>query len=51
MLSRLGPAVATVDVNGDGTEDLYVSGTLKKPGQLYINVEVKFIPDNQFHDS
>jgi enediyne biosynthesis protein E4 len=50
MLSRLGPAVATVDVNGDGTEDLYVSGTLKKPGQLYIQRGGKFIPDNQFHD-
>jgi hypothetical protein len=32
-------------VNGDGLEDLYVSGTLKKPGQLYIQRNGQFIPD------
>jgi hypothetical protein len=45
MLSRLGPAAVTADVNGDGLEDLYVSGTLKKPGQLYIQRNGQFIPD------
>lgn len=45
MLSRLGPAAVTADVNADGLEDLYVSGTLKKPGQLYIQRNGQFIPD------
>jgi hypothetical protein len=37
MLSREGPAAAQADVNGDGLADLYVSGTLKTPGRLYLN--------------
>jgi hypothetical protein len=37
MLSREGPAAAQADVNGDGLADLYVSGTLKSPGRLYLN--------------
>jgi enediyne biosynthesis protein E4 len=36
LLSRIGPRAAVADVNGDGLEDVYVSGTLKKPGQLYL---------------
>ncbi len=37
MLSREGPVASQADVNGDGLPDLYISGTLKTPGQLYIH--------------
>lgn len=50
MLSRLGPAAAIADVNGDGLEDLYISGTVKKPAQLYIQKLGKFVADQQFED-
>ena len=36
MLSHEGPKAAVADVNGDGLEDLYIGGTISKPGQLYI---------------
>lgn len=45
MLSRLGPAAAIADVNGDGMEDVYVTGTLKKPGQLYLQRKGGLQPD------
>lgn len=48
MLSRLGPAAAVADVNGDGTEDVYVSGTVSKTGQLYIQRGGGFMADDQF---
>ena len=32
--SRQGPAVAVADVNGDGMDDLYLSG---RPGELYLS--------------
>jgi len=37
MLSREGPVASQADVNGDGLPDLYISGTLKTPGQLYMH--------------
>jgi hypothetical protein len=36
MLSKLGPAAAVADVNGDGKDDLYISGSKQQPGQLYL---------------
>ena len=36
MLSHEGPKAAVADVNGDGLEDIYIGGTIAKPGQLYI---------------
>lgn len=45
MLSRLGPDAAVADVNGDGRQDLYISGTIKKPGQLYIQRGAQMIVD------
>jgi len=34
--SSLGPFVAEGDVNGDGTNDLYIGGASNQPGTLYI---------------
>lgn len=36
-LSQLGPGMAWGDVDGDGFEDLYVSGTTAQPGALFRN--------------
>jgi enediyne biosynthesis protein E4 len=48
MLSRLGPAAAVADVNGDGTEDIYVSGTLSEPGRLYLQRSGRLVADESF---
>jgi hypothetical protein len=43
LLSRIGPRAAVADVNGDGLEDVYIGGTLKKAGQLYIQSGSGFV--------
>jgi enediyne biosynthesis protein E4 len=43
MLSREGPKAAYGDVNGDGLTDVYISGTIGHPGQLYLQT-----PSGQF---
>lgn len=35
MYSKTGPVLAGADVDGDGREDLYISGDKAKPGKLY----------------
>lgn len=36
MLSHEGPKAAVADVNKDGLDDIYIGGTIAKPGQLYL---------------
>lgn len=36
ILSKEGPKAAVADVNGDGLEDVYIAGTPKHAGQLYL---------------
>jgi hypothetical protein len=36
MLSREGPKAAVGDLNGDGTEDIYIGGTKGHAGQIYL---------------
>ena len=50
MLSREGPAVAVADVNGDGLEDLYVSGTALQSGRMYLQTNGGFKPHEAFEE-
>jgi len=49
MLSHQGPKAAVADVNGDGLEDIFISGTSLHYGQLYLQatsgIVKKDIPD------
>ena len=36
MYSKTGPVLATADVNGDGREDIFVSGDKEKAGSVYM---------------
>jgi enediyne biosynthesis protein E4 len=38
MLSPCGPVLATADVNGDGTLDIFVGGTKENPGRLFVQL-------------
>ena len=58
-LSQEGPALATVDVDGDGDEDVYIGGAKGQEGKLYLhqgNGKLKpteqqsFIDDAYFED-
>ena len=44
QLSRQGPALAKGDVNGDGLEDIFISGAINQAGILYLQTnDDKFI--------
>lgn len=60
MLSCEGPKAATGDVNADGLDDIYISGTSLHPGQLYLQLsngefikkgEPAFNPFSTFEDA
>ncbi len=36
QLSRLGPALAKADVNGDGLEDIFMGGAVEQSGELWL---------------
>jgi len=43
MLSAEGPTAAVADVNGDGLEDVYISGSAQQQGSLYLQTNNGFI--------
>src|SRR5207344_1193575 len=48
MLSREGPRAAHGDVDGNGLEDIYISGTTKHEGQLYLQTTAgKFVKKDE----
>ena len=48
MVSRQGPSVAVCDVNGDGLEDVFLSGASGVPGQLFVQQkDMSFLASTQ----
>ncbi len=43
MLSHMGPKAAVGDVNGDGLEDIFATGTSEQIGQLYLQTSTGFL--------
>ncbi len=52
QLSKLGPSIATADINGDSLEDFYVGGAVNQVGAIFIqnsNSTFKLIPQEAFN--
>ncbi|MCF2488407.1 VCBS repeat-containing protein [Dyadobacter sp. CY347] len=47
MLSYQGPKIAQKDINGDGTDDLYIGGARGQGGSLFISKNGKFVQSPQ----
>ena len=45
-MSDLGPALSVADVNGDGLDDFYITGSFRRRGYLYLQQ-----PNGSFEDS
>jgi hypothetical protein len=43
MLSHQGPKATVADVNGDGMQDIFISGTSLHTGQLYLQTNAGFV--------
>lgn len=48
-MSRLGPAVAKADINGDGLDDMFVGGAKGQPAQLFIQNKDGGFLNSSFH--
>ena len=46
QMSQLGPFIDKGDVNGDGLEDLYISGSINQSGVLYLQTNTGFKAKN-----